>query len=154
MYETQDVIDGCTGGALVVNIGGNQGDDLEKSRLARPSNRGNLLLEDMAVVLKKTICDAEIRRITHNFFYPQRIRGARAYYMHGILHNWNDDDALTILIHIKNAMTPGYSKLLVDHIMMPNCGPTRLQTSVDVQTMVMTSAGRGQRAVSVRPSRK
>jgi hypothetical protein len=55
--------------------------------------------------------------------------------MHGILHDWNDDDALTILIHIKNAMTPGYSKLLVDDIMMPNCGATRLQTFVDVQTM-------------------
>jgi hypothetical protein len=87
MYETQDVIDGCTGGALIVNIGGNQGDDLEKSRLARPSNRKNLFLEDMAVVLKKATCDAEIRRIPHNVFYPQRIRGARAYYMHTILHD-------------------------------------------------------------------
>jgi hypothetical protein len=108
----------------------------------------------MAVVLKKATCDAEIRRIPHNFFYPQQVRGARAYYMHGILHDWNNDDALTILIHIKNAMTPGYSKLLVDDIMMPNCGATRLQTFVDVQTMVMASAGGGQRAVSVRSSRK
>lgn len=87
MYETHDVIDGCTGGALVVNIGDNQGNDLEESRLAHPSNRGNLLLEDMPVVLKKAICDAEIRRIPHNLFYPQRIRGARAYYMHTILHD-------------------------------------------------------------------
>jgi hypothetical protein len=52
--------------------------------------------------------------------------------MHGILHNWNNDDTLTILIHIKNAITPGYSKLLVNDIIMPNCGSTRLQTSVDV----------------------
>lgn len=118
IYETQDIIDGYTGGTLLVDIGGNQGDDLEKFRLAHPGNGGNLFLEDMAVVLEKASCDAEIRRIPHNFFHPRPIRGARAYYMHSILHDWNDDDALTILIHIKNAMTPGYSKLLVDDIMM------------------------------------
>jgi hypothetical protein len=82
--------------------------------------------------MKKATCDTEIRQIPHNFFYPQQVRDARAYYMHGILHNWNNDDTLTILIHIKNAITPGYSKLLVNDIIMPNCGATRLQTSVDV----------------------
>jgi murein endopeptidase len=60
--------------------------------------------------------------------------------MHSILLDWNDDDALTILRHIRDAMTPGYSKLLIHDMIMPRSGSTRLQTSVDMQIWVMTSA--------------
>lgn len=43
--------------------------------------------------------------------------GARAYYLHGVLHDWPDEPALKILQHVAAAMTPGHSTLLIhDHI--------------------------------------
>lgn len=98
-------------------------------------------MEDMPTVLETATCDPEIRRIPHDFFEPQPIKGARAYYLHSILHDWNrEDDVLTILRHVREAMIPGYSKLLINDIMMPSSGATRLQTSVDMQMWVMASA--------------
>lgn len=43
--------------------------------------------------------------------------GAKAYYMHGVLHDWPDASALRILENQKSAMRPGYSRLLIhDHV--------------------------------------
>jgi hypothetical protein len=140
IYETGQLVEGHQQGPLLVDIGGSQGDDLESFRLAHPGSGTQLFLEDMPAVLEKATCNAEIRRIPHNFFEPQPIRGARAYYLHSILHDWSDDDALAILRHIRDAMIPGHSKLLVNDMMMPSSGATRLQTSVDMQMWVMASA--------------
>jgi hypothetical protein len=138
-YETKRIFDGYMEGPLLVDIGGSNGDDLESFRRAHPGNEKQLFLEDMPAVLQKATCDAEIRRIPHDFFSPQPIRGARTYYLHSILHDWNDDRAIAILHHIKVAMIPGYSKLLINDIMMPRSGFTRHETSVDMQMWVMTS---------------
>jgi hypothetical protein len=140
IYETGVIIDDYVGGPMLVDIGGSKGRDLESFKLAHPGNEGKLFLEDLPTVLEQATCDAGIRRVPIDFFQPQPIRGARAYYMHSILLDWNDDDALTILRHIRDAMTPGYSKLLIHDMIMPRSGSTRLQTSVDMQIWVMTSA--------------
>lgn len=43
--------------------------------------------------------------------------GARAYYMHGVLHDWSDEPARKILEMQKDALKPGYSTLLIhDHV--------------------------------------
>lgn len=140
VYTTKDIMEGYEQGPLLVDIGGSKGDDLERFRLMHPGSGSHLYLEDLPAVLETATCGAEIRRIPHNFFEPQPIRGARTYYLHSILHDWNDDEALAILRHIRDAMTPGYSKLLVNDIMLPESGATRFQTSVDMQMWVMTSA--------------
>ena len=48
---------------------------------------------------------------------PVERSGAKAYYMHGVLHDWPDASALRILENQKSAMRPGYSRLLIhDHV--------------------------------------
>lgn len=140
IYTTEEIMEGYEQGPLLVDIGGGQGDDIQCFTLAHPGNEAQLFLEDMPTVVDQARCDDKIRRISHNFFEPQPIRGARTYYLHSILHDWNDDDALAILRHVRDAMIPGYSKLLVNDIMMPRHSATRLQTSVDMQMWVMASA--------------
>jgi hypothetical protein len=141
IYDTAQIIKGYEKGPLLVDIGGSRGDDLQCFKLAHPGYEAQLFLEDMPTVLGTATCDSGIRRIPHDFFRPQPIRGARAYYLHSILHDWNrEEDVLRILRHVKDAMIPGYSKLLVNDIMMPGRGATRLQTSVDMQMWVMASA--------------
>ncbi|KAK0714772.1 O-methyltransferase-domain-containing protein [Lasiosphaeris hirsuta] len=66
------------------------------------------------------------------------VRGARAYYMHSVLHDWPDDKCASIIGHIKSAMTPGYSKLLINKNVIPSLrGQIRKQTCMDLYMMVM-----------------
>lgn len=46
--------------------------------------------------------------------------GARAYYIRQCLHNWPADKCLTILIELRKAMKPGYSKLFVHELIVPD----------------------------------
>ena len=139
LYNTEAILADYAGGPMLVDIGGGQGKDIDSFRLAHPGHEEQLFLQDMPSVLEQATCDAKVRRVAHNFFKPQPIRGSRVYYLHNVLLDWNDEDALVILRHIKDAMTPGYSKLLVHDMLMPRFGFNRLQTSVDMQIWVMTS---------------
>ena len=80
---------------------------------------------------------SEIQRSGHDFFAPQpkSNRGARAYYLHSIIHDYDDCHALKILQHLKDAMIPGYSKLLLHDVIIPPLRASRRDTSVDVHMM-------------------
>lgn len=45
---------------------------------------------------------------------------ARAYFVQDIFHNWPTSVAKLILRHIKVAMKPGYSKLLISELVLPD----------------------------------
>jgi hypothetical protein len=139
VYKTSHIIDGYTGGPLLVDVGGNLGRDLEAFTSRHPGYESQLFLQDIPQVIGRAECDSRIHRVPHNFFEPQPIEGARAYYLHSIIHDWNDDDALLILRQIARVMKPGYSKLLINDIMLPSVGTNRLETSVDMQMMIMVS---------------
>ena len=66
--------------------------------------------------------------------------GARAYYMHGILHDWSDEPARKILEMLKPAMAPGYSKLLIHDHVLPESHPHPQGTAFDLTMMVMVAA--------------
>jgi len=57
--------------------------------------------------------------------------GARAYYMRMILHDWPDDLCIAILKHLTAVMKPGYSKILINDIVVPEKGATRFMTQSD-----------------------
>lgn len=66
--------------------------------------------------------------------------GARAYYMKTVLHDWNDSLCETILARVKEAMTPGYSKLLIQDLVVPATRPSYYDTSLDMTMLTMLSA--------------
>ena len=67
--------------------------------------------------------------------------GARAYYMHGVLHDWSDEPARKILEMQKDALTPGYSTLLIhDHIAAEQLAHPHA-TAYDLTMMVMVAGG-------------
>ena len=65
------------------------------------------------------------------------LSGARAYYLHCVLHNWPDDKATEILKNLRSAMVPGYSKVLIHEIVIDATNPHPQTTTVDL-TMMMT----------------
>lgn len=50
------------------------------------------------------------------------MKGARAYHYRRVLHDWLDDDVVTILKRTRDAITPGYSTLLVHELIMRRSG--------------------------------
>ncbi|KAH7177254.1 S-adenosyl-L-methionine-dependent methyltransferase [Fusarium sp. MPI-SDFR-AT-0072] len=84
--------------------------------------------------------DEKITAMAHDFFKPQPVKGARAYFMHAVLHDWPDAQATQLLRNTKDSMTKGYSKLFVYDIVLPPTEASISQTTMDVQMMSLLSA--------------
>lgn len=101
-----------------VDVGGGTGQILQDFHAAVPEYTGRLVLQEQAPVIQAAEAGGlgQSRRIelqVHDFFTPQPIKGARAYLFRSVLHDWPDEQCRTILGHIKDAMVPGYSRILI-----------------------------------------
>lgn len=69
-----------------------------------------------------------------------RFAGARAYYFRSVLHDWDDEMCRKILMHIKDAMKPGYSKILINEFNIPLKDPCSFATHSDFFVMSLNAA--------------
>lgn len=58
--------------------------------------------------------------------------GARAYYLHSVLHDWSDEVCVSILKNAKAAMKAGYSRLLINENAIPETGAHWEMTGLDM----------------------
>ena len=70
----------------------------------------------------------------------ERITGARAYFYHHILHDWSDYKCEEILINVVSAMKPGYSKLYIHEMIVPETQASAYVAMLDL-TMMCFNAG-------------
>lgn len=108
---------------LLVDIGGGHGHDLNLFAKKVADVPGRLVLQDLPSVLgevKTASIDPRIEKQEHDFFTPQPVMGARIYYLHFIIHDWPDSDCIKIMEKISDAMTPGYSRLLLNDAVLPD----------------------------------
>lgn len=61
---------------------------------------------------------AGVRTMVHNFFKEQPIKGAKAYYLRRILHDYSDAKCVEILSHLAAAAAPD-SKILIADVVDP-----------------------------------
>ncbi|KAK2685212.1 hypothetical protein QWA68_015509 [Fusarium oxysporum] len=126
---------------LVVDVGGNTGIDISHVLKARPDlPKGVLVLQDLPEIIERADVDDKITAMAHDFFKPQPVKGSRAYFMHAVVHDWPDAQAIQSLQSTKDTMTKGYSKLFVYDIVLPPTGASISQTTMDVQMMSLLSA--------------
>lgn len=129
IYPSDQLIDAADdlNTPLLVDVGGGSGSDIESFRKRHPETASRLVLQELPKVISDTIIGTEagVRAMDHDFFTPQPIHGARAYFLHSILHDWPDDKAGLILDNLRPALTPGYSKLLINE----NVVPARVSTA-------------------------
>jgi len=76
-------------------------------------------------------------KLTYMLFYI----GARVYLMHHIIHDWPESQALEILKRVYDAMEPGYSKLFIHDLILPDSQPTAMQCMYDM-TMLTFNGGK------------
>ncbi|KAI0869230.1 putative O-methyltransferase [Hypoxylon argillaceum] len=126
---------------LLVDVGGAHGVDIERFFSRYPDiPRGKLILQDRPDVIAMAKVSEKITVMSCDFFTPQPIKGARVYFMHAILHDWDDSDAGRILSRTAEAMKKGYSKLLLYESILVTTGATLYQSVADVSIMHLVSA--------------
>lgn len=123
-----------------------------------------LILQDTESVLKTADVPADIEIMPYDFFKEQPVKGARAYYFHRVVrfgsskhhylttqvliryssltdspnfqfHDWTDDKCCEILLALKPALIPGYSRVLIQDNVIPAQGASLTQTAADLLMM-------------------
>lgn len=123
-----------------VDVGGGNGHNLVEFKSKIESWEGRLVLQEQESVIqlaKNEPHASMIETSVHDFFKPQPLKGARAYYMRYILHNWSDEECRTILRHLRDAMTPGYSKILIHECVVADRGACWQHTALDLYMMAL-----------------
>ncbi|KAI0546328.1 sterigmatocystin 8-O-methyltransferase [Xylaria curta] len=126
--------------ALLVDIGGGWGHDIIAFHNKYP-NKGKLILQDLPDVIKD--CRAlppGVEGMGYDFFTEQPVKGARAYFYHHILHDWSDYKCEEILSKVRDAMKPGYSKLYIHEMIVPETQASAYVAMLDL-TMMCFNAG-------------
>jgi hypothetical protein len=125
---------------LLVDIGGGLGHDLAAFHSRFPSLPGRLILQDLPQVINNiNELSPSIERNIHDFFKPQPIKGARAYYLRTVLHDFPDMQALQILKGVREAMT-SESVLLINENFLPEKDVPLFNAEVDLSVMAMFSS--------------
>ncbi|KAH8196338.1 hypothetical protein TruAng_009481 [Truncatella angustata] len=146
VFDTNRIVEGAKldgSKPLLVDVGGAHGIDSARFLTKHPDLPADVItLQDLPDVIEthsKEKLDSRIRRMPYNFFTPQPIKGARAYFFHAVPHDWPDADCVRISENIKAAMENSYSKLIIYEVVLPARGATSLMTTLDLQLMNCTS---------------
>lgn len=147
VYDTSQMVKGAdmtSPAPLFVDIGGAHGLDAARLLAKHPDLPGSagLIVQDLPEVVSThaiEVLDPRVTREAYDFFTPQPLVGARAYFFHAVPHDWPDADCVRIFENVKVAMQKGYSKLLIYEIVLPATGATGLMTTLDLQLMNCTS---------------
>ncbi|KAJ4313517.1 hypothetical protein N0V94_006903 [Neodidymelliopsis sp. IMI 364377] len=141
VYDTTELVTGAdlqNGAPLFVDIGGAHGLDTARLLAKHPDLPSDVLVvQDTPEVVEMTPeeLDPRVRKMAYDFFTPQPLVGARAYFFHAVPHDWPDADVLRMLSNVRDAMKRGYSKLLIYEVVLPAKGATSLMTTLDLQLM-------------------
>jgi hypothetical protein len=126
---------------FLVDIGGGKGQVLKTILTAFPDIKGQMVLQDLPAVISDAkesgALPATITTMPYDFFTPQPLKGAKAYYLRRILHDWGDKASKDILRNIIPAMNDN-SKILINELVLPDHGCEKRMAMND---MVMMSFG-------------
>ncbi|KAL8659825.1 MAG: hypothetical protein Q9202_006924 [Teloschistes flavicans] len=134
-----DQIEKSASSVLLVDIGGNSGYQL-KDFVKDPARRtGRLIVQDLSMALgnEDDLAKLGIESVAYDFFTPQPIIGAKAYYLRAVLHDWPDSACREILGNVRAAMRPGYSKLLIDEMVLPDTDVPPIGAFLDLTMMAL-----------------
>ncbi|KAI9875694.1 MAG: hypothetical protein M1830_008092 [Pleopsidium flavum] len=124
---------------LLVDIAGGRGHDVKDFKARHAKLPGRVILQDLPEVIAQVDPNWKkgIEPMAYDFFTPQPIKGARAYYFRSILHDWDDNSCRNILQNQISAMEKDYSRLLVNDMVLPDVGAAMFPAAMDVSMMTL-----------------
>lgn len=126
----------------MADVGGNAGHDILGFHQAHPMQPGRLILQDLPGQIQPldTQALAPVELMCHDFSTPQPIKGAKAYYLKMVLHDWPDEQCRAILNNLIPALSPDHSRILINEIVVLDQGADSFSTSVDMLMMLVHSS--------------
>ncbi|KAJ5640818.1 O-methyltransferase [Penicillium herquei] len=126
---------------LLVDIGGGIGHDVLLFKKQFPQLPGKLVVQDLPSVINdiKDPLPEGVSAMTYNMFETQPVKGAKAYYLRTVLHDWPDKQALETLKMVREAMAED-SILLINEHNMPESNQSYASTSIDQDMMEVFSS--------------
>ncbi|PLB49692.1 putative O-methyltransferase [Aspergillus steynii IBT 23096] len=125
---------------LLVDVGGGPGQEMARFRQRHPEIAGRIILQDLPLTLNRIEQVPEgIEPMEHDFFTPQPVHGARAYFFRQVMHNWSDAKSIQILSRIADAMEADYSTLLIDDYVLPDTGAGLRAAEMDILMWLHTA---------------
>ncbi|KAL2173818.1 S-adenosyl-L-methionine-dependent methyltransferase [Thermothelomyces heterothallicus CBS 202.75] len=130
---------------LLVDVGGGRGHALLgilKLTPGLPAHR--CVLEDLPEVVEAARREvpelAEVQMVAMDFHKEQPVRGALVYYMRRCLHDYSDEECVSMLQHISGAMAAD-SRLLIVETLLSDL-PSPFQVALDLSMMTISGKER------------
>ncbi|KAK4455058.1 O-methyltransferase B [Podospora aff. communis PSN243] len=143
------------GVAQLVDVGGGHGPVLKQILDAYPEalSARNAVLQDRADVIslakESRVLPEDVQLMVHDFMTDQPVRGAKAYFMRMILHDYADGVGIKILKRLATAMDNNSRVLICEMVLPARVGEIDFPAAVMDQA-VMTMGGKERTAVGFR----
>ena len=125
---------------LLIDVGGGLGHDLIALKAKFPNVPGKLVVQDLPIVIDHVKdLPPGIEAMKHDFFSPQPVKDAKAYYLRTVLHDWPDKEVREILNNIKTAMNKD-SILLINENVLPEANVPLYPAMLDLSMMAIFSS--------------
>ncbi len=127
--------------SFAIDIGGGHGGLLSSVLERHPQARG--MIFDLPTVIDEAATGDAVARhrgrleTSAGDFFEKVPSGGDLYLLKFILHDWNDDQCVTILSNIRKAMSPS-GRLAVIEIVLPERSEPHVGPLIDLNMMVMT----------------
>ncbi|CAD6590643.1 MAG: hypothetical protein ASARMPREDX12_004609 [Alectoria sarmentosa] len=90
---------------------------------------------DLAQTIEQITAGPAMEHMVHDFFTLQPVKGAHAYYFRSIFHDWPDKQCRAILQQTCTAMAKGFSKILINEMVVPLQGGDLFALQSDINMM-------------------
>jgi hypothetical protein len=124
----------------LIDIGGGKDQCSESIRKAYPNLKGRMIAQDLPGVIQdaKSFVNLppSIETMVSDFYNPQPVKGAKAYTMRQIIHDWGDKECKLILKSIIRSMTKN-RKILINDLVSPQEGCQRRMVLNDIAMMIL-----------------
>ena len=149
-----EMLEGVADGEVAfVDVGGGNGHVIRKLLGGDGVQlKGRFVLEDMQSAVDTVQYEARSQGetlpyecVVQDFFEKQKIEGARVYHIRRCLHDWSDDKCEVILRNIREAMRPGFSKVLIHEFVLPVMNAEPREVLFDMLMMCLTGLERDEK---------
>lgn len=131
-YDWGAISSESDGAAVVVDVGGSRGDfafalvERYSSLKVVVQDTPDVVEQGRAILANRAV-SSNVEFQAHDFFGPQPIQGADAYFLRMVLHDWPDEFCLKIIRHIVPALKPGARLIINDHCISSSEGVSLYQ---------------------------